>query len=210
MFQGTLQLTLEADGSALLEAGREEPVHFALPRAAVDQLELLLARARFSELALYHGPRIATDVPAYEIEFGGRVVRTESGSPPAPGELWALVMQLLEIANQAQNPPQLAVVLAEATLHLALTVRADGITEVDGDRQLPRALVEDVVAASAGADLTALRPGMVVRSGLRNPPPFLQLTRDFSTYHVMLDGPVPLSVAPLVEAARAAATSAEP
>jgi hypothetical protein len=94
-------LVVYADGKAVVEPDR----CIRLPRAALDRLRLQLTRSRFSRLRAYYGPAVATDQPTFTIRFSGRMVRTETGSPPAPRRLWRLVGDLGGIVDQARRAP---------------------------------------------------------------------------------------------------------
>lgn len=202
------KLTLARDGKAVLTTGRSSSRTLHIPRAAVHQLELLLERAHFGEMKSYYGPRSTTDTPTYSIAFGGHRVRTESGTPPAPPKLWAIVGQFGELIEQATRPFALRVtVLSEH--YLRLTVMPDRTALVDrgsGEhtRHLSRKCFAALKRASAGLDTAALHPGLIVRT-LRNPPPSLEITRDFRSFHTRLGKHTPESAAALAKQARAAA-----
>jgi hypothetical protein len=211
MFTPDSGLTVQADGAAVLESRSSAPLKFRVPRAAVDQLRVLLDRASFKTLARYYGPRRMTDVPSYEVSFGGHTVVSESGSPPAPAELWALIAQLSLIVDGARTPFELLVTLAEGREYLTVRINADDSAEeyrlVDSERRLSRSALDRLRNAAAAVDVDVLSPGLVLGSGMR--PPYLELIRDFRAFHLGLDRPPPASAVPLVEAARAAAGPAD-
>ena len=204
------KLTLARDGKAVLTTGRSSRRTLHIPRAAVHQFELLLERAHFGEMKRYYGPRSSTDTPTYSITFGGHTVRTESGTPPAPPKLWAIVGQFGELIEQATRPFLLRVTVVSEH-YLRLTVMPDRTALVDrGSGEHTRRLTPKCFDAlrRAGDDLetSALHPGLIVRT-LRNPPPSVEITRDFSAFHTRLGKHTPASAAALVKQARAAARS---
>jgi hypothetical protein len=183
-------LVIYPDGSAFVEPD----VRIQLPRPAVDQLRHLLARLPFDELKSYYGPAAVTDQPSYTIEYAGRTVRTESGTPPAPPRLWSLVAQLSGIVEQAREPFAVRIVVTTAP-QLALTLSREGVS---------KECASSVARVLRRIDTSAFSPGLVPRT-LRNPPKTLEITRDFSSFHVRLDGHPPKGARELAAAALRAA-----
>lgn len=214
MVSGAVRLTIAAGGEALLERRGDEAQHLRIPAAAADQLRSLLEGMHFRRLDRYYGPRAATDVPAYEITYGGHTVRTESGSPPAPASLWAVVTQLNLVVEEARAPSVLDLTVSDADGYLHLTLRRDRTAVVDRGSgaqttRVSQQCLDDLREASEGLSDSELTPGLLLRTGLRNPGPALELTRDFSSFHAALDKSPAPPVARLIERARAAAISSE-
>jgi len=205
-FSAPMRIVVAADGAVTVTDGGTRRFH--IPRAAVRQIRLLARAMHFASLEPYYGPAAATDQPTFDVTFGGRTVRTESGTPPAPPRLWALIGQLSEIASDGAHPPLLRMTETTKSDSLSLLVRRGGTAEIsdlgDGDstRHLSRECVDRIGEATRALATRKLEIGTILL-----PPrhPTLAVTLNHESFHVRLDRPVPKSVHHLRQLAHAVA-----
>jgi hypothetical protein len=205
---GAHSLTIRADGRAVARFSGGDPLRFRLPRQAVRQLRTLLARMHFARMKPYYGPRQSTDTPTYTTTYRDHTVRNESGSPPTPPRLWAFVAQLESIVDEAQHP--FVVRVTRTYPQLDVVVHANRTAEVQtdddaGTRHVTRTCLKHLRKATKRVDTRKMKPGFVSAPFKRNPPPTLEVTRAFSSFHARLDRHRPRGVTRLLHEARAAA-----
>lgn len=204
---GAHSVRIRSDGRAVAHFSGRDALRFRVPRQAVRQLRTLLARMHFARMKAYYGPRQSTDTPTYTTTYRGHTVRNESGSPPSPPRLWAFVAQLESIVGEAQKP--FVVHVTRTYPELDVIVHANRTSVVTtGDhgprhQHLTRACLAHLRKATKRLDTRKMKPGFVPL-GRRNPPPTLEVTRAFASFHVRLDRHRPRGVTRLLRASRAA------
>jgi hypothetical protein len=194
-FSAPMRMVVAADGTVTVTERSTRRFHVS--RAAVRQIRRLASDMHFSKLHRYYGPATTSDQPTFDVTFGGHSVRTESGTPPAPPRLWALIGQLTEIAADGAHPPLLRLNLTTRDGSLSLLVRHDGTAQIsdsdDGSRtrHLARRCVGRIRHATRALATRRLRIGAPPLP-LRHPT--LAVTLDYEYFNVRLDRPVPRSV----------------
>jgi hypothetical protein len=194
-FSGPMRMVVAADG--IVTVTERSTRRFHVPRAAVRQIRRLARGMHFSELHRYYGPAATSDQPTFDVTFGGHTVRTESGTPPAPPRLWALIGQLGEIAADGAHPPLLRMTITTKKDSLSLLVMRDGTAQIsdsdDGNstRHLSRRCVGRIRHAARALATRRLQIGAPPLP-LRHPT--VAITLDYEYFNVRLDRPVPRSV----------------
>jgi hypothetical protein len=197
------RVTIRASGATVIEENNRPTRRLKLPKPAVVQLRTLLERIPFRRLDDYYGP-VAPDAFTYDLTFHGKTVRVESASPRTPHKLRAVIAQLSSTVEEARRPFRLRLTATGEHFFLFTLYRRRSAEIRRGDGETTTARLTkrcDASIRAATRHVRGMKPGFQPR-GNRNPPPTLEVTRAFESFHSRLNASTPRSAKRLLRLAR--------